>query len=96
MNVQYSMKPEQMRELTGRLEAAVRGIEAELDQLEARVVVLRGAWTGDAADAYDRAHAEWATSIQRMRELLGRAATAQAGALDRHLQARNEVAALWA
>jgi len=84
-----------LRAATGVFEEALRGIQAEIGELEARVAALEGAWTGEASRAFQRAHAEWSASLKRMESLLRKAKNAQSGALERHLAARAEVTALW-
>lgn len=96
MSAQYSMRVESMRDLTVSLERSVQSIEAELDRLEKRVGELRGSWSGEATEAFTKAHAQWEVSVRRMHAILDRASVVQGATLDRHLETRSEVAALWA
>lgn len=70
------------------LTAAMRGLvgfaEQALGEIDDKVKALHTAdpdgttpWTGDAADAYARAHAKWMDGAQKMRD--GLAAMEQAG-----------------
>lgn len=52
------------------MRSAVAQIQQELDELDARVGTLRGAWTGEASDAYDTAQREWTLHLTNMRALL--------------------------
>lgn len=57
---------DQLDELTAQMDDAVDTIEDILDLLEARVQNLRGAWSGDAAAAYERAHRDWDGSVREL------------------------------
>jgi WXG100 family type VII secretion target len=56
-----------------RLALTVRGLERELDALDAAATQLKAAWTGDAQNAYARAHREWSAAIRDMKALLAEA-----------------------
>ncbi len=56
-----------------RLALTVRGFEHELDTLDASATQLKAAWTGDAQNAYARAHREWSAAIRDMKALLAEA-----------------------
>ena len=47
-----------------RIDAAIDEMQRLLDDLERRAAVLRTGWTGEASDAYDRAHRDWDQSIR--------------------------------
>jgi WXG100 family type VII secretion target len=84
-----------MGALVEKLRSAVQAIETELSTLDAEAARLRSSWSGEAAAAYDRAHADWTRALAALNVALDRSATAAQGAVDRHLAARAEVAALW-
>lgn len=56
-----------------RLALTVRAFEHELDTLDAEAQKLEAAWSGDAQDAYERAHREWSSAIHGMKGLLAEA-----------------------
>ncbi|WP_181157425.1 WXG100 family type VII secretion target [Microbacterium sp. MYb62] len=56
-----------------RLALTVRGFEHELDTLDAAATQLKDTWTGDAQNAYERAHREWSAAIRDMKALLAEA-----------------------
>ncbi|WP_442941580.1 WXG100 family type VII secretion target [Nocardia sp. NBC_00416] len=43
-------------------------MEDSLDRIEQRVGVLRQGWSGEAATAYDDAHAEWLDGVGDMKD----------------------------
>jgi WXG100 family type VII secretion target len=88
------MELDGMGALVEKLRSAVQSIETELSTLDAEAVRLRSSWSGEAAAAYDRAHADWTRSLVALHAALDRAATGAQSAVDRHLAARAEVAAL--
>ncbi|MEL4319802.1 WXG100 family type VII secretion target [Leifsonia sp. YIM 134122] len=49
-----------------RIDAAIDEMQRLLDDLERRAAVLRTEWSGEASDAYDRAHRDWDRSIRIM------------------------------
>ncbi|WP_327147349.1 WXG100 family type VII secretion target [Nocardia sp. NBC_01329] len=51
-----------------RLGNLIGFLEDCLDQIEKRVGVLRQGWSGEAATAYDDAHADWLTGVQDMKD----------------------------
>ena len=48
----------------------VNAIDARLQQLDQDLRPLRGAWIGDAREAYDRAKGRWDAAITEMRDHL--------------------------
>ncbi|WP_417540149.1 WXG100 family type VII secretion target [Microbacterium maritypicum] len=56
-----------------RLALTVRSFEHALDTLDAEAKTLQAAWSGDARDAYERAHREWSAAIHGMKALLAEA-----------------------
>lgn len=52
------------------MRSAVTQIQQDLDRLDARAAVLRGDWSGEASDAYDRAQRDWTARLDHMRALL--------------------------
>ncbi|MCI2959077.1 WXG100 family type VII secretion target [Agromyces atrinae] len=45
-------------------------LEELLRTLDTKVDKLRGAWSGDASDAYERAQREWTALLEEMRRLV--------------------------
>lgn len=95
VSVEYGMELGGMGALVEKLRSAVRDIETELSTLDEQAARLRSSWTGEASAAYDRAHAEWTTSLSALNAALDRSASAAENAVNRHLAARAEVADLW-
>ncbi|MBA8815039.1 WXG100 family type VII secretion target [Microbacterium halimionae] len=84
-----------MRGLQSALSGAVSGIRGDLDALQARLDVLSTEWTGEASAAYVAAQSEWNASMARLERVLQSASGLAGSAVDRHLEARERVAALW-
>lgn len=61
-----------MSALIDRLRDAIQGIEAILRELDGRVADLRGGFTGEASEAYNRAHEKWTAQLDEMNALLAR------------------------
>jgi WXG100 family type VII secretion target len=84
-----------MDELTDHIAAADAAIESCLDQLEAHVAQLRGAWTGEASDAYSSAQAAWSASLAEMRRILADAHRTTSAITERHRATEQGVLAMW-
>jgi len=65
----------QLRSESARIEAALRGLEAEATR-------LRDQWDGAAQVAYDNAHREWSTTFEDMKNVLRRISNATDGIAD--------------
>jgi len=61
-----------MSALTDRLRDAIRAIEGILRDLDGKVAELRGGFTGEASEAYVRAHEKWTAQLDEMNALLAR------------------------
>jgi WXG100 family type VII secretion target len=59
-----------------RLAESRTRIEKVLAALDSRASTLRGQWTGEASDAYDRAHTNLAKGMRDLNTILGAASTA--------------------
>jgi WXG100 family type VII secretion target len=59
-----------MSTLIDRLRESIQAIEGILRGLDEDVAKLRGAWGGEASDAYDRAQQRWTAELGQMNELL--------------------------
>lgn len=70
-------------------------IRALLDDLDSEASGLRQLWTGQAQEAYSRAHREWTECADAMQTALTSAATAAAHAQARTRDAEAHVATLW-
>jgi WXG100 family type VII secretion target len=95
MAVGYSMQLGRMDALVTALASTADAIEEQLSALDAEVLALRSRWSGEAQRAYDQSHIQWQASLRRMNALLRDASSASANVVQRHLDARAEVAALW-
>ena len=90
-----SFDPDRQRELIRVLTAAADAIDGELATLERSVASVRGAWTGEAQRAYERAQREWSASKQRTRAALKSATASAAAAGEALTQADKDVGALF-
>ena len=70
MSNEIKVTQQGMSQLIDRLHEAIQRIETILRGLDENVEKLRGGWTGEASDAYDRAQRAWATQLNDMNELL--------------------------
>jgi len=61
-----------MSALIDALRDAIQGIEAILRELDSKVSELRGGWSGEASEAYNRAQARWTAQLDEMNGLLAR------------------------
>ena len=61
-----------MSALIDRLRDAIQAIEGILRDLDDKVAELRGGWSGEASDAYNRAHETWTAQLDEMNSLLAR------------------------
>ncbi len=95
VSVEYSMELGGMGALIEKLRSAVRDIEKQLSTLDEEAARLRSSWSGEAATAYDRAHADSTRSLRALNVALDKAAAGAENAVNRHLEARAEVAKLW-
>jgi WXG100 family type VII secretion target len=85
----------QMEQLSQLLADATTGIDGVLTQLEERVAEVSGDWTGEASDAYQKAHAEWDASLKEMRRMLSRTQATHVAVTERYQLARANVSKLW-
>ncbi len=81
--------------LIGELEGATTNIRTRLDELDAKVRELRGAWNGEAANAYERAQAAWTVDLAVMNGMLARARDAAASSNQRYRDTQAKVDARW-
>lgn len=59
-----------MSTLIDRLHDSVNAFDAILRRLDDDVAKLRGAWSGEASDAYDQAQKAWSNQLEEMNALL--------------------------
>lgn len=91
----YSVDLDAMTRLVDALRAASTGISAELEQLDAQVARLQGAWSGEAREAYALAQARWRAELAAIHRLLDLATARADGANARYTTARQTVAGRW-
>ncbi|WP_010204928.1 WXG100 family type VII secretion target [Salinibacterium sp. PAMC 21357] len=60
-------------ELGGSIELAARGIESDLMRLELELTKLAGTWSGEAQLAFEKAQADWMTSMRELERLIAAA-----------------------
>lgn len=53
------------------LDRVTHEIDAILNQLEAQIEALSADWTGDAREAYARAHRAWDADIRELHRIVG-------------------------
>jgi WXG100 family type VII secretion target len=87
--------PELILAAAERLDVASGEIASRLDELDAEVATLRGRWSGDAAEAYRRAHVQWNERLDNMRRILTDAVTAAERSSSRYAGAQAKVAERW-
>jgi WXG100 family type VII secretion target len=86
---------EAITDAVARLGTAEAGIGATLSALDEQVARLRGRWSGEASDAYDRAQQEWTTAIRELNELLAQATASLTAARDGFRAAEDANIARW-
>jgi WXG100 family type VII secretion target len=62
----FAVDLEVLQDVIDRMVAFERGLERRLDEVDARVARLHGAWSGAAADEHRLIHREWLAGAQRM------------------------------
>ncbi|MCI2956747.1 WXG100 family type VII secretion target [Agromyces atrinae] len=85
----------QLDGLVTLLDTSHTDIRTALDELDARVSELRGSWTGDATDAYARAHAEWEEALAELGDVLADAARVIQTTAERGRRTEERIAAKW-
>jgi early secretory antigenic target protein ESAT-6 len=84
MSPKITFDTEQITGTSDRLATASRGIQTELETLEAEALKLMGSWSGEAREAYREAQMKWSASLVEMRRILDRASTAGHAAAGRY------------
>jgi len=65
-----SVNPAQVTALAGQIRSGSQNIRTTLDHLESEVNKLKGAWSGEALEAYNQAQTKWNASVSEMQQLL--------------------------
>ena len=65
-----SVNPAQVSALAGQSRSGSQNIKSTLDNLESEVNKLKGAWSGEALEAYNQAQRNWTASVNEMQQLL--------------------------
>lgn len=84
-----------MEELASNIGTASAVIAEHLARLDGEISMLALGWTGEASDAYAKAHREWTTSLGEMNRVLGSIHSATGSITNRHRAAEQKVRALW-
>ncbi len=84
-----------LRSVAGGIDRAVSDIERSLDDLHRHLAALTATWTGDAADAYGRAQAEWFAAAEDLRMRLAGLRDLVLTAHDNHAGAVRTNTAIW-
>ena len=69
-----SVNPAQVTALAGQIRTGSQNIKSTLENLESEVNKLKGAWSGEALEAYNDAPRKWTTSVTEMQQLLSQIA----------------------
>jgi len=65
-----SVNPAQVSALAGQIRTGSNNIKSTLENLESEVNKLKGAWSGEALEAYNQAQQKWTASVNEMQQLL--------------------------
>lgn len=65
-----SVNPAQVTALAGQIRSGSNNIKSTLENLESEVNKLKGAWSGEALEAYNQAQQKWTASVSEMQQLL--------------------------
>jgi 6 kDa early secretory antigenic target len=65
-----SVNPAQVSALAGQIRTGSNNIKSTLENLESQVNKLKGAWSGEALEAYNQAQVKWTASVTEMQQLL--------------------------
>lgn len=87
--------PERIQSVAGSVSAANTAIATELETLDERVRVLRAGWSGEASDAYDKAHREWTARLTAMNKILASASNAASKSSERYAAGRVKIEERW-
>lgn len=72
----FSVNPAQVEALANNIRHGADGIQAQLDELDAKVNQLRQSWDGAAQQAYTQAQAKWTADLNDVRNILNQIASA--------------------
>lgn len=61
-----SVRPEQLYAMAESVATTSKGIERDLEELNAKVARLRASWDGSAKEAYEQAQARWTQQLQAL------------------------------
>jgi WXG100 family type VII secretion target len=86
---------ESMTGLVDRLTAGVAEIQRVLDTLEHEVSTLRGGWSGEASDAYERAQRAWTAQLHELHVYLAQHRDSAAHAQDVFATAKKRNEQIW-
>ena len=84
-----------MESLTQAISAANQNIRSALTRLDDEALALRSAWSGDASDAYDKAHREWTATLAELNAVLAEITRTTADITQRHRAAEKKVQGNW-
>lgn len=84
-----------MDALTASIAQANKNIQGTLTRLDEDVSSLRSAWTGEASDAYDKAHREWTALLAELNRVLAEIARTSGEITARHRAAEKAAEGHW-
>ncbi|MFD3507470.1 WXG100 family type VII secretion target [Nocardia sp. NPDC058666] len=88
MGAQFSVDMNQLDQIISRITGLAGFVTEHLDSVDEKVATLKGStWEGIAADAYQVAHAQWATGAREFAEGLGDMSVAAQSAHTRYTSA---------
>jgi WXG100 family type VII secretion target len=95
MAPRFSVDLNRMEEAIDRMGTFDTALSAHLDDVDARIGRLHRTWSGDAAEAQRRAHAEWMAAAKQMRTALTTMRSIATTAHDNYAAAVAANVAMW-
>jgi early secretory antigenic target protein ESAT-6 len=91
-----SVNPAQVSALAGQIRSGSQNIKSTLENLESEVNKLKGAWSGEALEAYNQAQRNWTVSVTEMNQLLSQIASKTEEISQQYTQTDNSAAGRFA
>ncbi|MGY1939689.1 WXG100 family type VII secretion target [Nocardia gipuzkoensis] len=80
MTDQYRVDLAHLETVTARIAGLASFVSESLREVDERIAVVQGTWSGEAADAHATAHAEWTAAAAKINEGLAKMQRAAAAA----------------